>query len=54
MDVIYLYLILEVSDVYKVLSKICFIRVFYYVLLKAYCSAGEMFESAGDIRLDFQ
>ena len=35
MDVTYFYLILEVSDVCKVLSKICFVRVFYFVLLKA-------------------
>ena len=35
MDVTYFYLILGVSDVCKVLSKICFVRVFYFVLLKA-------------------
>lgn len=35
MSHIFIILILEVSDVCKVLSKICFVRVFYFVLLKA-------------------
>lgn len=35
MDAIYFYLILEVSDVCKVYSKIYFVRVFHHVLLKA-------------------